>query len=45
MGVFISIAVGIGYNRLDGTEEVLKNKKSENDTTKLEEIASKQNCT
>ena len=40
MGVFISIAVGIGYNRFDGTEEVLQLNKIENDTTNLEELAS-----
>ena len=44
-GVTDSIAVGIGYNRFDGTEEVLQLNKIENDTTNLEELASQQNCT
>lgn len=38
-----STAVGIGYNRFDGTEEVLQLNKIENKN--LEELASKQNCT
>ena len=42
-GVKDSIAVGIGYNRFDGTEEVLQLNKIENKN--LEELASKQNCT
>ena len=40
-----STAVSIGYNRFDGTEEVLQLNKIENDTTNLEELASQQNCT
>lgn len=32
-------------NRFDGTEEVLQLNKIENDTTNLEELASRQNCT
>lgn len=35
-----STAVGIGYNRFDGTEEVLQLNKIENDTENLEELAS-----
>lgn len=35
-----STAVGIGYNRFDGTEEVLQLNKIENDTKNLEELAS-----
>lgn len=42
-GVTDSIAVGIGYNRFDGTEEVLQLNKIENKN--LEELASKQNYT
>ena len=38
-----STAVSIGYNRFDGTEEVLQLNKIENKN--LEELASKQNCT
>lgn len=44
-GVTDSIAVGIGYNRFDGTEEVLQLNKIENDTKNLEQLASQQNCT
>lgn len=42
-----STAVGIGYNRFDGTEEVLQLNKIENDTKNLEELASKdqEKCT
>lgn len=40
-----STAVSIGYNRFDGTEEVLQLNKIENDTTNLEKLASQQNCT
>lgn len=36
-----STAVGIGYNRFDGTEEVLQLNKIENDTKNLEQLASK----
>lgn len=35
-----STAVSIGYNRFDGTEEVLQLNKIENDTENLEELAS-----
>lgn len=35
-----STAVGIGYNRFDGTEEVLQLNKIENDTKNLEQLAS-----
>lgn len=46
-GVKDSTAVGIGYNRFDGTEEVLQLNKIENDTKNLEELASKdqEKCT
>lgn len=46
-GVKDSTAVSIGYNRFDGTEEVLQLNKIENDTKNLEELASKdqEKCT
>ena len=44
-GVNDSTAVGIGYNRFDGTEEVLQLNKIENDTKNLEKLASQENCT
>ena len=46
-GVTDSIAVGIGYNRFDGTEEVLQLNKIENDTENLKKLASKdqEKCT
>lgn len=44
-GVTDSTAVGIGYNRFDGTEEVLQLNKIENDTKNLEQLASQPNCT
>lgn len=44
-GVTDSTAVGIGYNRFDGTEEVLQLNKIENDTKNLEKLASQQNWT
>ena len=44
-GVTDSTAVGIGYNRFDGTEEVLQLNKIENDTKNLEHLASQPNCT
>ena len=40
-----STAVSIGYNRFDGTEEVLQLNKIENDTKNLEKLASQQNWT
>ncbi len=41
-----STAVSIGYNRFDGTEEVLQLNKIENDTVKLKQLASQEkNCT
>lgn len=41
-----STAVAIGYNRFDGTEEVLQLNKIENDTENLEQLAtSQENCT
>ena len=39
-GVTDSTAVSIGYNRFDGTEEVLQLNKIENDTENLEKLAS-----
>ena len=39
-GVTDSTAVSIGYNRFDGTEEVLQINKIENDTKNLEQLAS-----
>ena len=39
----VTDSTGIGYNRFDGTEEVLQLNKIENKN--LEELASKQNCT
>lgn len=44
-GITDSTAVGIGYNRFDGTEEVLQLNKIENDTKNLEKLASQQNWT
>ena len=44
-GVTDSTAVGIGYNRFDGTEEVLQLNKIENDTKSMEELASQENWT
>ena len=44
-GVTDSTAVGIGYNRFDGTEEVLQLNKIENDTKNMEQLASQENCT
>ena len=46
-GVTDSTAVSIGYNRFDGTEEVLQLNKIENDTENLEKLASQdqQKCT
>lgn len=40
-----STAVGIGYNRFDGTEEVLQLNKIENDTEKLKKLASQEDWT
>lgn len=44
-GVTDSTAVSIGYNRFDGTEEVLQLNKIENDTKNLEQLASKEDWT
>lgn len=44
-GVKDSTAVSIGYNRFDGTEEVLQLNKIENNTENLEKLASQQNWT
>ena len=44
-GVTDSTAVGIGYNRFDGTEEVLQLNKIENDTKNMELLANQENCT
>ena len=43
----VTDSTGIGYNRFDGTEEVLQLNKIENDTKNLEELASKdqEKCT
>lgn len=41
----VTDSTGIGYNRFDGTEEVLQLNKIENDTKNLEQLASKENCT
>lgn len=40
-----STAVGIGYNRFDGTEEVLQLNKIENDTKNLKKLASQEDWT
>ena len=44
-GVTDSTAVRIGFNRFDGTEEVLQLNKIENDTKNMEQLASQENCT
>lgn len=44
-GVTDSTAVSIGYNRFDGTEEVLQLNKIENDTEKLKKLASQKDWT
>lgn len=44
-GVKDSTAVGIGYNRFDGTEEVLQLNKIENDTKNLKKLASQEDWT
>ena len=44
-GVTDSTAVSIGYNRFDGTEEVLQLNKIENDTKNMELLANQENCT
>lgn len=44
-GVTDSTVVGIGYNRFDGTEEVLQLNKIENDTKNLEKLASQEDWT
>lgn len=44
-GVTDSTAVGIGYNRFDGTEEVLQLNKIENDKKSMEKLASQKNWT
>lgn len=41
----VTDSTGIGYNRFDGTEEVLQLNKIENDTKNLEQLASQPNCT
>ena len=40
-----STAVSIGYNRFDGTEEVLQLNKIENDTVNMKKLANQENCT
>lgn len=44
-GVKDSTAVGIGYNRFDGTEEVLQLNKIENDKKSMEKLASQEKWT
>lgn len=44
-GVTDSTAVSIGYNRFDGTEEVLQLNKITNDTKRLKQMAADENCT
>ena len=44
-GVTDSTAVSIGYNRFDGTEEVLQLNKIENDTENLKKLASQKDWT
>lgn len=44
-GVTDSTAVGIGYNRFDGTEEVLQLNKIQNDTKSMEKLASQKDWT
>lgn len=44
-GVRDSTAVSIGYNRFDGTEEVLQLNKIENDTENLKKLASQEDWT
>ena len=44
-GVTDSTAVGIGYNRFDGTEEVLQLNKIENDKKSMEKLASQKDWT
>ena len=44
-GVTDSTAVSIGYNRFDGTEEVLQLNKIENDTVNMKKLANQENCT
>lgn len=41
----VTDSTGIGYNRFDGTEEVLQLNKIENDTKKLEKLASQEDWT
>mgnify|MGYP001050617454 FL=1 len=41
----VTDSTGIGYNRFDGTEEVLQLNKIENDTEKLEQLASQEDWT
>ena len=44
-GVTDSTAVGIGYNRFDGTEEVLQLNKIQNDKKSMEQLASQKDWT
>ncbi len=44
-GVTDSTAVGIGYNRFDGTEEVLQLNKIQNDKKSMEQLASQEKWT
>lgn len=44
-GVTDSTVIGIGYNRFDGTEEVLQLNKITNDTRSISQLAEDQTCT
>ena len=44
-GVTDSTAISYGYNRFDGTEEVLQLNKITNDENKLAQLAAEENCT
>lgn len=44
-GVTDSIATSYGFNRFDGTEEVLQTNRIENDETSLQQLVSENNCT
>lgn len=44
-GVTDSIATGYGFNRFDGTEEVLQTNRIENDEASLKQLVAESNCT
>ena len=44
-GVTDSIASGYGFNRFDGTEEVLQTNRIENDEASLKQLVAESNCT